>query len=300
MNKRYSEKIAASICRKLINHANKHTEITKYSWMDADGNQCYCDGYRAYRLRSPLEDMPVLPEDVKPVNLNFCFKDLDTGNITPIQEPDPDAVRKFVEENRHMHKGRNVYNGTPYDMGEGLPMVNPSYLLDALRLFPGATWYVLPDPVARLSNPIFIEHEAGTACICPIRDEEKLKAAKAAKELPTAKQPAPMPEWNTEPKYFIYAKFKGEKKYYLADLANGKYMIKAMYAPMYPESRLDEIKEKLDLCAGADLTASFQIRKTNGKSVIYTAVPTFTPELFAERVELSAMTPEQFAASHAA
>lgn len=319
MNKRYTEGTAAQVCRKLMNHARLHPEIARYSWTDAAGNQCFCDGFRAYRLRDPLPNMPTLPEETKRISLDPTFKPLDAGNVIEIPAPDPDAVKTFVNESRPMHKGKRSYTNVPaYDLGEAMPDLNPLYMLDVLRLFPGAAWYVLPDPAARLCAPVFIVHDAGTACILPVRNKKKMDAAKPQEPTPapadnaaeTVQRPAPAkirrpkpepaPPRNTEPKYFIYARMQGDKKYYLANLAEGTYKVKAVYAPMYPESRLEEIKERLDACAAEDPTASFQIRRTDGKRVIYTAVPTFTPELFAERVELTAMTPEEFAAAYAA
>ena len=321
MNKTYTPKAAAAVCNRLLKSAKQHKEMTRYTWKDAAGNQCFCDGFRAYRLRAPLENMPKLPGSTKPFNLDPVFKPLETGNVIEAPAPDPAAVKTFLDDHKvQIGRGRR-YDLTPFDMGAEFPSVNAVYLLDVLQLFPGASWYVLTDPVARLYNPVFIVHEAGTALIMPVRDTAKLEAAKKAKrradnaakagaksaddqkpaETWKAKaEPVPAPKWNTEPKYFIYARMSGDDKYYLANLAEGTYKVKAVYAPMYPESRLEEIKEKLDACAAEDLNASFQIRRTDGKRVVYTAIPTFTPELFAEHCEPAAMTPEQFAAAYAA
>lgn len=317
MNKRYSEKTAAAVCRKLM-HNSSGRDFTHYPWTDAEGRQCFCDGYRVYRLQKALPDMPVMPENLTPADPSRFFKPLEVGAVVEVPAPDAEAVRAFI---KNPNRGK-----LPFDFGEDMPAANPNYLLDLLRLFPGAAWYVQERPADRESGAIYIVHDAGSALLMPCRKgkdaaaravvreaTEKAKReaaavaaekAKPSKEEPavaeSTDEPKPAPSWPTDLKYYIYARLPGEKKYYLADLGSGRVKVNSVYAPRYAESRLEEIKEILDEQAGEYPGHSFQIRRINGRTVVYTAVPTFTPELFAERVELSAMTPEQFAAAHAA
>ena len=312
MNKRFTPKAAAAVCHKLMDHSPAERELTHYPWTDAAGNQCYTDGYRVYRLREALADMPVMPDHITPPDLSRYFKPLDTGDVVEIPAPDAAVLREFI-------KGR-PRTDLPFDLGDELPAANPAYMLDLLRLFPGGRWYV-PAGARRETDPIFVLHDAGSALLLPCRKgtpaaratlkseaekaAERAKQAAAEKHAPKTGETEPatadtVPAWPTDLNYFIYARLPGEKKYYLADLGQGTVKVSAMRAPRYPESRLEQLKEALDDAAGENPGSSFQIRRTNGRTVVFTTTPTYTPEQFEELAAASSLSPEDFAAALAA
>ena len=99
----------------------------------------------------------------------------------------------------------------------------------------------------------------------------------APKTFPPMKTP-----WKCD--YFVYSRPAGEKRFLLTNLREGTVCMKKFYAPMYKEKHLEQIKEMLDLAAAENPGAVFQLRRLDGKKVVYTAVPTVTPEMFAARI----------------
>ena len=71
--------------------------------------------------------------------------------------------------------------------------------------------------------------------------------------------------------YFIYSKPAGEKRFTLTDLQRGTVGLKKVYAPRYSSAHLDGLKKALDYMAAHNPGAQFQIRKLDGKTIIYQA-----------------------------
>lgn len=287
MNKRFTEETAAAVCKRLLKDAVKCRADLAYGWTDDKGRQCFSDGYRGYRFNNALPGLPWKEEHAAASALAQVFAPLDAGGLVEMPTPDADAVKSFVEA----HKRGGEFIGVPYDLGDLLPMVNPLFVLDALRLFPGAVWYVLPDLPKRITSPVFLVHENGTACILPVYNRAKLERVKAAQQpaaeevqepaaAPTEDKPAP--SWPTDLKYFIYAKLPGDKSFSLADPARGKYRMGKFYAPRFAEKDLERLQEFLDLAAATIPGAIFQVRRLDGRRTVYTARPVYSPELFAE------------------
>lgn len=282
MNKKYTEKTAAACCRRLLKSAGKVAGDLAHGWTDSKGRQCFSDGYRAYILNRPLQGLPTEDKHRAAAPLEKIFSALDGGDVITIPAPDADALKAFQDAGK----------GEPWSLGEDLPTVDPEYIADALRLFPGAVWYVHADPLKRLTSPLFLIHDEGAACVFPIYDAAKIRRVKAARqpaeERPEtgskAAEPAdkPAPSWPADLKYFIYAKLPGDKSFALADPAHGKYKLGKFYAPRFAEKDLERLQEFLDLAAATIPGAVFQVRRLDGRRTVYTAQPTFTPELFAE------------------
>ena len=154
MNKRFTEKTAAAVCKRLLKDAVKCRADLAYGWTDDKGRQCFSDGYRGYRFNNALPGLPWKEEHAAASALAQVFAPLDAGGLVEMPTPDADAVKSFVEA----HKRGGEFIGVPYDLGDLLPMVNPLFVLDALRLFPGAVWYVLPDLPKRITSPVFLVH----------------------------------------------------------------------------------------------------------------------------------------------
>lgn len=285
MNKKFTEKTAAAACNRLLKSIRKNQpkrEKFHTAWIDAAGRQCVCDGYRAYRLNARLDAVETTPGQI-PMDLDKIFAPLDAGKVEEIPAPDADAVRL---ETIH---GKNAGKYGTFDFGPGLPAFNAEYLQEILRLFPGAKWYFEADEKRRMCSPAFIVHEAGTACVCPVRKKPDAAADPQPVEKPA---PAPVSEEKEKSKtpgnsfgpyaFFIYARFPGDTRFYLADLSGGAYKVTKFHAPRYKEQDAPALMEALDRTAALNPGASFQLRKLDGKTVVYNAVPTFSPEEFAE------------------
>ncbi len=81
--------------------------------------------------------------------------------------------------------------------------------------------------------------------------------------------------------YFVYSRPAGEKRFLLTNLHEGTVGIKKLYAPRYQGKHLEQIKEMLNLVAAENPGAVFQLRKLDGKTVVYTAAPMVAPKMFA-------------------
>lgn len=70
--------------------------------------------------------------------------------------------------------------------------------------------------------------------------------------------------------FFIYSRPAGEKRFVLTDLARGTVGLGKIYAPRYRAEQLEPLKKWLDLAAATYPGAVFQVRRLDGKTVVYT------------------------------
>lgn len=69
--------------------------------------------------------------------------------------------------------------------------------------------------------------------------------------------------------FFIYSRPAGEKRFLLTDLARGTVGMGKAYAPRYRKDQLDWLRQLLDLAAATYPGAVFQIRRLDGKTIVY-------------------------------
>lgn len=146
---------------KMLADAGKSREALGGTWKDAEGRQCMCDGYRAYRLLEPLP-LPAIREGLTPLALEKCFPPasiVKTGK--PLQLPDRKRLRAFIKLQRALY-GRTV--APLWSFGDGLPATNAQYLLELLDLMPDARLYC-KDTV----SPLYAVSELGDAVLLPVR-----------------------------------------------------------------------------------------------------------------------------------
>lgn len=271
---KYTAKTAAAVCNRLLKAARKTPrELFHDAWTDKTGRCCLSDGFRAYRLSSCPDglnaDRPAPLVCGNPFDLDkSAFSSLDTGDVVEMPAPDVNAVKTFIAAEKQK-PGANMV----YDLGAEFPSVNALYLLDMLRLFPCAKWYVDPDPYARMIRPVFAVCDEGSAALFPVRVASK----------PCKPRETPSDFLQTEYKYFIYGRLPGDSRFRLADVGRGAIGVKKLCAPRYQEQHLDRIKDMLDDCAAQNPGVDFQLRTLDGRRTVYTAVPIFTPEGFAAR-----------------
>ena len=146
-------------------------------------------------------------------------------------------------------------------------------------------------------------HDAGTACICPVRKkqdrpaEEQQPAADHTQPAPAAVAPA-APEQPAEKAaepvppavfkkytFFVYMKAPGDRNFSLANIHEGTNRIQAIYAPRYTEDARAALEEMLDCMAAGNPGFAFQIRRIDNRRTVFTSDPEralFTPDRFAE------------------
>lgn len=282
INKVFTEKTAAREMNAVLRDARKLPRSGLHNaWTDEKGRCCVTDGFRAYCLnnqpRGLSAELTACPAPAGSVADNrklfsTIFAPMHAGQTIEMPAPDPSAVERFVNENTVQERRKNVLKNDIYDLGTEYPAVNVRYLCGLLRLFPVAKWYVNADPYKRMVSPIFVEAPEGIACLLPVRCASKVCKAP---EKPAA---VPAPAY----KYVVYSRPAGEKRYLLTDISRGTVGMNKIYAPRYTDDHLEALKEALDECAAENAGTIFQLRTTDGKKVVYTAVPTFSPEKFLE------------------
>ena len=122
---------AAPALRRLVK-SGTHEEW-RGVFLDEQGRQIACDGFRAVRLNEPVKGIP----EVKPF---FDFEKMvesRKGDRHDLATPEPGELRKEISRQRALKKKDPIW-----DFGEGLPAVNASYLLSMLTILPSATLFV--------------------------------------------------------------------------------------------------------------------------------------------------------------
>lgn len=157
----------------------------KWQWTDAQGRQCVCDGFVAFRLVDALPLPPRPANAPKPVDLDklFCKDVTHADYLDSLPLPNPADVRAFIRAERARKaadrariaaakkeskeiKTAGIY--FEWDFGKGRPMVNAQYLLDVMTVFPDAKRIYFRRGSDGLSRPLQIATPHGDAVIMPI------------------------------------------------------------------------------------------------------------------------------------
>ena len=138
-------------------------ECLRYPWIDAEGRQCVCDGFQAYRLR---EHLPLIerPDDAgTPIDLEKIIP----SNLDGWKELTPPAakeLRAFIAVERAKQGGRRKDFVALWSFGDDAPTVNAQYLLNAVTIFPDMRLFW-----NTLVSPLVIVSERGDGVVLPIR-----------------------------------------------------------------------------------------------------------------------------------
>lgn len=145
---------AAPALRRLIK-SGTHEEW-RGVFLDEQGRQIACDGFRAVRLNDPVKGIP----EVKPF---FDFEKMverQRGDRHDLVTPDPGELRKDISRQRALRKKYPVW-----DFGEGLPAVDASYLLSMLTILPDATLFVYGGELSL----VWFNSPSGDGLLMPVR-----------------------------------------------------------------------------------------------------------------------------------
>lgn len=157
----------------------------KWQWTDAQGRQCVCDGFVAFRLVDALPLPPRPANAPKPVDLDklFCKDVTHADYLDSLPLPNPADVRAFIRAERARKaadrariaaakkEGKEIKTAGTYfawDFGKGRPMVNAQYLLDVMTVFPDAKRIYFRRGSDGLAKPLQIVTTHGDAVIMPI------------------------------------------------------------------------------------------------------------------------------------
>lgn len=181
---------AARTVSAMLNKLKKSDGRTSlhYAWIDEHGNQCVCDGYRAYRF-TPGNHLPLEPRPDnagEPIQLGKIIPKEMPAKYRAIPLPAAKDVKAFIalERAKAGRKGPELL----WDFGEGLPIVCAAYLLDLLNVFPDATEIFHSATPDGYCKPLFLRCERGDAVLLPVRpvksDRKTAQYAEAYKPTP--------------------------------------------------------------------------------------------------------------------
>lgn len=151
-----------------------------YAWTDADGRQCACDGFRAFRLANPLPLEPRPENAGKPIDLSKIFPvcAIDAPEMA-LELPTVQELKAYIAVKRAEWAGKRADFGCQWDFGEGKPAVNAQFLLDALAVMGDdvkAFAYAKSGQMNSLAI-IFFTSERGDALLLPVRKFNETGAA---------------------------------------------------------------------------------------------------------------------------
>ena len=156
---------AARIIKAFLKAAKKDPrESLRYPWIDGDGRECYCDGFRAFHLNNPLRLVDRPANAGEPIDLARIYPDsLDGWKELPMPT--------IAEIKTHIALIKANGGKLIWRFGPGKPSVNARYLLDAATVFPDAErlyWN-------RLVTPMVIRGRDGDGLILPVRDADNVE-----------------------------------------------------------------------------------------------------------------------------
>lgn len=143
-------------------------EALHYAWVDKHGNQCVCDGFRAFRLVDHLELEPRPDNAAEPIDLDGIFPVIRGAEWAKTELPSIDEVRTFIALKRTEWTGKRKDFSCVWDFGPGKPAVNAQYLLDLLVVLPDAT-ELFYRPGKGLVGVMLTRGERGEAVLLPVR-----------------------------------------------------------------------------------------------------------------------------------
>lgn len=159
----------------MLNGAKKDGRKTlSYAWIDADGRQCVCDGFRAYRLRDHLPLEPRPDDAGEPIDLGKVFPDTSSGLYAAAPLPSIAELRAFIAIERAKSgtvRSRKQRPGVIWRFADAGISVNADYLLDLLAVFPEATQIMYNATCSAHLSPLMLRTERGDAILLPLRDD---------------------------------------------------------------------------------------------------------------------------------
>lgn len=194
-NNYFNEKAAADMIKRLFKDMDKRKdgrEDLHKTWIDENGRQCACDGFRAYRLNMPIAGLPDAGKTV--IDLEKLFpKSL--GEYNHVENvPTLEELNALIEDDKahtvKTRKGIAEYDddaprGVYFFQGIGAPAVNLLYLRDMLRMYPDAEIYW-----KNTVNPLYFKAQNGDGLLLPVR---------WLKERPENGRPIPAPRMKEKP-----------------------------------------------------------------------------------------------------
>ena len=169
----YNEKTAARVIKSMLNTGKEDTRPFRHHvWIDNQGRQCSCDGYRAYRLAKPVAGLPDTDAS-QGINLEKVYPTSATlADYSLLELPSLDEIKAMIAEDNAAQKGtavkyrQYIYTFGTDAMGRLLPAVDLRYLADMMTVFPDAVAYCKPNQVF---SALYFEGPDGDGLLMPCK-----------------------------------------------------------------------------------------------------------------------------------
>lgn len=156
------KKDALAACKAIIKTAKgMPREALHGAWIDKEGWQVVCDGFRAVRMKDHIDALP----SSQGVDMDRLW-DTCRDNSVEMKLPTIGEVKAFMASEKAAGK-KDFF----YDFGEGKPAVDAKYLLDMLKLDLDGTAMIskkYPETTA-----IYMRGEGVEALLLPVRKPDK-------------------------------------------------------------------------------------------------------------------------------
>lgn len=179
--KRYTEKKAAAVCRRIFansatatryNASGKRIQKPINGWYTEDG-YIMTDGFRAIRLNEcPREGVPCLlsahlltPEEREKENkMRATVQNIINEVFTLVSSECTGPLEDFRVKAGTVQTEKQIYYRIS---GENSPAYNPRYLIDMIQAFPDALYFI--DKRKGQLSPLWAISEHGAGVVLPVR-----------------------------------------------------------------------------------------------------------------------------------
>ena len=173
---------ATRIITKMLNAMKKNDrrESLHYAWLDKDGRQCVCDGFRAYRLKEPLPLEPRPENAGDAIDLDKVMPDT-RKDYAAVPLPSAKEIRAHIAIERAKYTGKRGGFTCTWDFGKGKPVVNAEYLLDMVQVFPDAA-EIFCGTGTNMMGPLVVHCERGDGILLPMRTSRVVAEVAVARQ----------------------------------------------------------------------------------------------------------------------
>ena len=168
-------KNAKSIIKNAIKKQNFATKLHG-AWIDKNGKQYVCDGFRILEINKPIE-LPELPDTVKKSDYYEAYKVIEEArakSVYKLKIPSTQELKAEIKIIKSQISGKKTqYSGVALTLIDKGLTLNAQYLLELSEALGGIeTIYVSKHNTN--TGPIFMINEVGLGFLLPIRNTREL------------------------------------------------------------------------------------------------------------------------------
>lgn len=159
------KKDALAACKAIIKTAQGGSrECLHGAWIDKEGWQVVCDGFRAVRMKDHIDALPK-SEGMDADRIWECAR----ANKQEMKLPSIGEVKAVIASKKAEGEKKHLL----YDFGDGLPAVDAKFLLDLLKL--GLDDTALVSKRSPMTSAIYMQGDGVEALLLPVRKPDRVE-----------------------------------------------------------------------------------------------------------------------------